>query len=233
MDKKKLIILAVIFALIGCFIYFDLSQFLSLDYFKSQQNAFSDYYQANPVYSAGIFFAIYIIVTALSFPGALILTLAGGAIFGLVQGLVLVSFASTIGATIAFFVSRTLLRDVVQKKFADSLISINKGIEKEGAFYLFGLRLVPLFPFFVINLVMGLTPIKTRQYFLVSQLGMLPGTLVYVYAGTQIAQIDSLSGILSPGLLFAFVLLGIFPLLAKKIMTKLQARKEYADNKPK
>jgi len=234
MNKKKLLILAIIFALIGCFIYFDLSHFLNLDYFKSQQDAFANFYQANPFYSAGIFIAIYIIVTALSFPGAAILTLAGGAIFGLAEGLVWVSFASTIGATIAFLVSRTLLRDVVQKKFADSLKSINEGIKKEGAFYLFGLRLVPLFPFFVINLVMGLTPIKTRQFFFVSQLGMLPGTLVYVYAGTQLGQIDSLTGILSPGLLFAFILLGIFPLIAKKIMTKLQARKVYTGfNKPK
>ena len=234
MNKKKILILAIIFVFLGCFIYFDLSQYLSLDYFKSQQSAFENFYLEHPFYSAGIFIAIYITATALSFPGASILTLVAGAIFGLLEGLIWVSFASTIGATIAFLVSRTLLRDVVQKKFADSLKSINKGIEKEGAFYLFGLRLVPLFPFFVINLVMGLTPIKTKQYFLVSQLGMLPGTLVYVYAGTQIGQINSLAGILSPGLIFAFVLLGIFPLVAKKVMAKLQARKVYASfNKPK
>ncbi|KZY87325.1 pyridine nucleotide-disulfide oxidoreductase, partial [Oleiphilus sp. HI0069] len=157
------------------------------------------------------------------------MTLAGGAIFGLLQGTILVSFASTIGATLAFLVSRTLLKESVQKKFADSLKSINAGIEKEGAFYLFGLRLVPLFPFFVINLVMGLTPIKTRQFFLISQLGMLPGTLVYVYTGTQLGQIDSLSGILSPGLLFAFALLGLFPILAKKLMESIQAKKVFAN----
>lgn len=234
MDKKKLVILTVILALIGSFIYFDLSQYLSLDYFKSQQDAFAHYYQENPFYSAGIFIAIYITATALSFPGASILTLVGGAIFGLVEGLIWVSFASTIGATLAFLVSRTLLRDVVQKKFSDSLKSINAGVEKEGAFYLFGLRLVPLFPFVVINLVMGLTPIKTRQFFFISQLGMLPGTFVYVYAGTQLGQIESLAGILSPGLIFAFVLLGVFPILAKKMMARLQAKKVYAGvNKPK
>jgi len=234
MNNKKLLLIAVIFALIGSFIFFDLSQFLSLDYFKSQQEAISQYYLDNPYYSAGIFIGIYIVATALSLPGAAVLTLVGGAIFGLVEGTIWVSIASTVGATLAFLVSRILLRDFVQNKFSDSLKSINKGIEKEGAFYLFGLRLVPLFPFFVINLVMGLTPIKTIQYFFVSQLGMLPGTLVFVYAGTQLGQIDSLAGILSPGLIFAFVLLGIFPILAKKLMESLQARKVFAAyDKPK
>jgi len=229
MDNKKKLLLLALFVLIGSFFYFDLAHYLSLDYFKSQQQAIIQFYQTNPYYSAAIFMGIYILVTALSLPGAAVMTLAGGAIFGLVEGTIWVSFASTIGATLAFLVSRTLLRESVQKKFADSLKSINAGIEKEGAFYLFGLRLVPLFPFFVINLVMGLTPIKTRQFFFVSQIGMLPGTAVYVYAGTQLGQIESLAGILSPGLIFAFALLGIFPIMAKKFMEKLQARKVFAD----
>ncbi|KZY34239.1 pyridine nucleotide-disulfide oxidoreductase [Oleiphilus sp. HI0072] len=229
MDKKKRLLIVALVILIGCFFFFDLAQYLSLDYFKSQQQAISDFHSQNAILSAGIFVMIYIAVTALSFPGAAVMTLAGGAIFGLLQGTILVSFASTIGATLAFLVSRTLLKESVQKKFADSLKSINAGIEKEGAFYLFGLRLVPLFPFFVINLVMGLTPIKTRQFFLISQLGMLPGTLVYVYTGTQLGQIDSLSGILSPGLLFAFALLGLFPILAKKLMESIQAKKVFAN----
>ncbi|KZZ59339.1 FAD-dependent oxidoreductase, partial [Oleiphilus sp. HI0123] len=229
MDKKKRLLIVALVILIGCFFFFDLAQYLSLDYFKSQQQAISDFHSQNAILSAGIFVMIYIAVTALSLPGAAVMTLAGGAIFGLLQGTILVSFASTIGATLAFLVSRTLLKESVQKKFADSLKSINAGIEKEGAFYLFGLRLVPLFPFFVINLVMGLTPIKTRQFFLISQLGMLPGTLVYVYTGTQLGQIDSLSGILSPGLLFAFALLGLFPILAKKLMESIQAKKVFAN----
>ena len=233
MDKKKRFLLIAIAVLIACFFIFDLGQYLSLDYFKSQQEAISNFYQDNPYLSAGIFVSVYIAVTALSLPGAAVMTLAGGAVFGLLEGTVLVSFASTIGATLAFLVSRTLLRESVQARFADSLKSINAGIEKEGSFYLFGLRLVPLFPFFVINLVMGLTPIRTGQFFIISQLGMLPGTLVYVYAGTQLGQISSLSGILSPGLLFAFALLGIFPIIAKKFMESLQAKKVYAGiNKP-
>lgn len=225
MDRKKILLLLILAGLIGSFFYFNLGQYLSLDYFKSQRDVISGFYAANPLKSAAIFIAAYILVTALSLPGAAVMTLVGGAVFGLVQGTIWVSFASTIGATLAFLVSRVLLRDLVQNKFADSLKSINEGIKKEGAFYLFGLRLVPIFPFFVINLVLGLTPIKTRQFFLVSQLGMLPGTLVFVYAGTQLGQIDSLAGILSPGLLFAFILLAAFPFIAKKLMAVLHAKK--------
>jgi uncharacterized membrane protein YdjX (TVP38/TMEM64 family)/thioredoxin reductase len=175
-----------------------------------------------------LFFVAYVAVTGLSLPGAAVMTLAGGAIFGLFWGLLLVSFASSLGATLAFLASRFLLRDWVQKRFGDRMRAINAGIAKEGGFYLFTLRLVPLFPFFVINLVMGLTPLKTRTFYWVSQLGMLAGTLVYVNAGTQLARIDSLAGILSPALLGSFVLLGIFPLLAKKIVDALAARKVYA-----
>ncbi|MEN8177600.1 MAG: VTT domain-containing protein, partial [Pseudomonadota bacterium] len=168
-----------------------------------------------------------IVVTALSLPGATIMTLAGGAIFGLLWGALIVSFASTIGATLAFLVSRFLLRDWVQARFGDKLQAVDEGVKKDGALYLFSLRLVPLFPFFVINLVMALTPMKARTFYWVSQIGMLAGTLVYVNAGTQLAQIESLKGILSPGLLVSFALLGLFPLFAKNVMEWVKVRKVY------
>ncbi len=228
MKSGKLVVVVVILALVVAFFAFDLGRFLSLDYFRSQQAAIEAYFNANPVQTGAIFFGIYVAVTALSFPGAAILTLVAGAIFGLLWGTVIVSFASSIGATLAFLASRFLLKDWVQAKFGDKLKAINAGVEKEGAFYLFALRLVPAFPFFVINLVMGLTPIRTRTFYWVSQLGMFAGTVVYVYTGTQLAQITSLKGILSPGLLLAFVLLGLFPLIAKKIVETLKARKVYA-----
>jgi pyruvate/2-oxoglutarate dehydrogenase complex dihydrolipoamide dehydrogenase (E3) component/uncharacterized membrane protein YdjX (TVP38/TMEM64 family) len=206
----------------------DLGRFFTLDYFKSQHATISAYYEVHRVKTAAIFFLVYIAVTGLSLPGAAIMTLVAGAIFGLLWGTVIVSFASSIGATLAFLASRFLFRDAIQKKFGDKLAAFNRGFEKEGAFYLFALRLVPAFPFFVINLVMGLTPIKTRTFYWVSQLGMLLGTVVYVNAGTQLARIESLKGILSPGLLLSFVLLGIFPLIAKKIVDTVKARKVYA-----
>jgi uncharacterized membrane protein YdjX (TVP38/TMEM64 family) len=173
--------------------------------------------------------AVYIVATSLSLPGAAVLTLAGGALFGLLVGTVVVSFASTIGATLACFVSRFILQNWVQNRFGHRLASVNQGIEQEGAFYLFTLRLVPLFPFWMINLVMGLTRMKLRTFFWVSQVGMLPGTLVYVNAGQELGRIDSLGGILSPGLILSFVLLGVFPLATKKIMAWYRARQ----NKPK
>ncbi|PID42892.1 MAG: pyridine nucleotide-disulfide oxidoreductase [Proteobacteria bacterium] len=225
MNPKKKILTGVIAALIATFFILDLGQYLSLDYLGQQKEALGEYQEHNPGRSAFFYMLIYIAVTALSLPGATVMTLAGGAIFGLGQGLLLVSFASTIGATLAFLISRTLLKESVQNRFGDSLESINKGMAKEGAFYLFGLRLVPLFPFFVINLVMGLTSIRAGTFFLVSQAGMLPGTLVYVNAGTQLASIDSVSGILSPGLLISFALLGLFPIVAKKALAWFQARK--------
>ncbi len=224
----KIIIFTVIVLLIAGFFIFDLGQYLTLSYLKSQQQVFNSYYQSNRFSTLLIYFIIYILVTALSLPGAAVMTLAGGALFGLWTAVIVVSFASSIGATLAFLVSRFLLRDWVQKKFGDKLQAINDGIEKEGAFYLFSLRLVPLFPFFVINLVMGLTPLKTSLYYLVSQVGMLAGTFVYVNAGTQIGQLESAGGILSPGLLISFALLGVFPLLAKRLLAVFQARKVFA-----
>jgi pyruvate/2-oxoglutarate dehydrogenase complex dihydrolipoamide dehydrogenase (E3) component/uncharacterized membrane protein YdjX (TVP38/TMEM64 family) len=228
MKTGKVLVAVAIVALVAAFFALDLGRFLSLDYFKGQQAAIEAAFHANPVAAGAIYFAAYVAVTALSFPGAAILTLVGGAIFGLAWGVVLVSFASSIGATLAFLASRFLLKDWVQARFGDKLGAINAGVEKEGAFYLFALRLVPAFPFFVINLVMGLTPIATRTFYWVSQLGMFAGTVVYVYAGTQLAQITSLKGILSPGLLAAFVLLGVFPLVARRIVGGLKARKVYA-----
>jgi pyruvate/2-oxoglutarate dehydrogenase complex dihydrolipoamide dehydrogenase (E3) component/uncharacterized membrane protein YdjX (TVP38/TMEM64 family) len=224
----KIILLLIIAALVACFFIFDLGQYLTLSYLKSQQQIFNNYYQDNRFSTLLIYFIVYIVVTALSLPGATVMTLAGGALFGLWTALIVVSFASSIGATLAFLASRFLLRDWVQEKFGDKLKAINEGIEKEGAFYLFSLRLVPLFPFFMINLVMGLTPLKTRQYYIVSQIGMLAGTIVYVNAGTQLGQLESAAGILSPGLLISFVLLGVFPLLAKRFLAIFQARKVYS-----
>lgn len=221
--------LVVIVALIVAFFAFDLGQYLTLDFFKSKQADIGAYYAANPGQTALVFFLIYVAVTGLSLPGAAIMTLAAGAIFGLLWGTVIVSFASTIGATIAFLVSRFLLRDLVQRRFGKSLKAVDRGIEKDGAFYLFTLRLVPAFPFFVINLVMGLTPIRTVTFFVVSQIGMFAGTVVYVNAGTQLAQIESLKGILSPGLIASFTLLGIFPLIAKKAVDIVKAQKVLKD----
>ena len=228
MNARKLLLTVAIAALIGAFFIFDLERFFSLDYVKSQQAAIDAYRAAQPALTAGIFFAVYVAVTGLSLPGAAIMTLAAGAIFGVLWGTVIVSFASTLGATLAFLVSRFVLRDGVQEKFGDKLQAINAGMEKEGGFYLFTLRLIPIFPFFVINLVMGLTAIRTGTFYWVSQIGMLAGTLVYVNAGTQLAQIDSLKGILSPELLASFALLGIFPLIAKKIVAVVKARRIYA-----
>ncbi len=228
MNSRKLLLLLVIASLASAFFALDLGRFFSLDYFKSQQAAIEAYRAAHPGLTAGIFFAVYVAVTGLSLPGAAILTLAGGAIFGLLWGAVIVSFASTLGATLAFLVARFALRDWVQSQFGVRLKAINAGIEKEGGFYLFTLRLIPIFPFFVVNLVMGLTPIRAWTFYWVSQIGMLAGTLVYVNAGTQVARIDSLRGILSPGLLISFALLGVFPLIAQKIVSAVKARRVYA-----
>jgi pyruvate/2-oxoglutarate dehydrogenase complex dihydrolipoamide dehydrogenase (E3) component/uncharacterized membrane protein YdjX (TVP38/TMEM64 family) len=218
----------LVVVLVAAYFVFDLGQYFSLGYLKSRQAEIDAYYGSNPLQTVAVFFLIYVAVTGLSLPGATIMTLAAGAIFGLLWGTIMVSFASSIGATLAFLVSRFLLRDSVQAKFGDKLKAINAGIDKDGAFYLFTLRLVPAFPFFVINLAMGLTSLKTRTFYWVSQLGMFAGTLVYVNAGTQIARIESAAGILSPALIASFTLLGLFPLIAKKIVAMVKARKVYA-----
>ena len=228
MSRNRLVLVAAVVALVVVYFVFDLGRFFSLEYVKQRQADFSALYGEHPWAVTGAFFALYVAVTGLSLPGAAILTLVAGAIFGLLAGTVIVSFASSIGATLAFLVSRYVLRDSIQAKFGARLVDINKGIEKDGAFYLFTLRLVPLIPFFVINLVMGLTRMKTGVFYLASQIGMLAGTIVYVNAGTQLARIESLRGILSPGLLGSFILLGLFPLIAKKIVDLIQGRKVYA-----
>ena len=230
----RALLLGALALLIGAFFAFDLGQYLSLSALQAQRGELLAWRDAQPLLASLIYFAAYVVATALSLPGAAILTLAGGAVFGLWWGLLLVSFASTLGATGAFLVARYLARDGIQARYGARLKAINAGIEKEGAFYLFTLRLVPIFPFFLINLLLGLTKMRATTFFWVSQLGMLPGTFVYVNAGTQIAQLKSLGGILSPGLIGAFVLLGVFPLIAKKIVDLFKARKVYAGwKKPK
>jgi pyruvate/2-oxoglutarate dehydrogenase complex dihydrolipoamide dehydrogenase (E3) component/uncharacterized membrane protein YdjX (TVP38/TMEM64 family) len=228
MSRKKLVLVVVLLALVVAFFTLDLGRFLSLEYIKQRQADFAALYAERPLPFIAGFLLIYIVSVALSVPGATVLTLAAGAFFGLLAGTVIVSFASSIGATLAFLAARYVLRDSVQARFGARLGEIDKGIEKDGAFYLFTLRLVPLVPFFVINLLMGLTRMKAWTFYWVSQLGMLAGTVVYVNAGTQLARIDSLRGILSPGLIGSFVLLGIFPLIAKKIVEGIQRRKVYA-----
>lgn len=216
--NTRIVLLVAMLSAIAIFFYVDGQQFLSVATLKAQQTRLTEFYNAHQVQALAGYALLYIIVTALSLPGATILTLAGGAIFGLFWGTVIVSFASTIGASLAFLSARFLLRDWVQARFAEQLTTINEGIERDGEYYLFTLRLVPLFPFFMINLLMGLTTLKTRTFYGVSQIGMLAGTLVYVNAGTQLGKLESLSGILSPLLVGSFVLLGLFPLLAKKII---------------
>ncbi len=231
---KKLIVLIIMATLALGFFYFDLDQLLTLEGLKGGLAQFESWRSAQPVLVGGGFLLLYVAVTALSLPGAAVMTLAAGALFGLMWGTIIVSFASSIGATLAFLVSRYLLHSSVQHRFGDRLKPINEGISKDGAFYLLTLRLVPVFPFFLINLLMGLTPIKATTFYWVSQLGMLAGTLVYVNAGTQLAQLDSLSGILSPSLLLSFALLGMFPLIAKKVLAVIKAKRVYAKyQKPK
>ena len=222
--RNRIIIACLIIVGIVLFRYFELGQYLTLDYIKASQEKFQALYQTHRFLVVAAYMVIYIAVTGLSLPGAAVLTLAGGGLFGLVVGTVAISFASTIGATLACFVSRFLLRDWVQNKFGDKLITINAGIEKEGAFYLFSLRLVPIFPFFVINLLMGLTRMRLFTFYWVSQIGMLAGTVVYVNAGKELAKIESLSGIVSPGVLASFIVLGLFPITVKKLLALYKKR---------
>jgi uncharacterized membrane protein YdjX (TVP38/TMEM64 family) len=215
--KKAALALGLIGAIAAYFV-FDLGQYLSLENFKASQADIVAAKDANPaLYIAG-FFLLYVAVTGLSIPGAAIMTLVAGALFGVVLGTLIVSFASTMGATLAFLSSRYVLRDWVQGKFGERLRAVDDGLEKDGAFYLFTLRLIPVFPFFVINLLMGLTRIKTGTFFWVSQIGMLPATIVFVNAGTQISRIDSTAGLLSPTLIASFVALALFPWAAKAIV---------------
>lgn len=219
--NKKLLVGVLLVGLI-IFLGINFGQYLTLDNAKAQQAALGEFISDHFAVAALSYFVAYVAITAFSIPGAAVVTLLGAALFGFWTSLILVSFASTIGATLAFLSSRYLLRDWVQSKFSDKMTTINQGVERDGAFYLFSLRLIPVFPFFLINLLMGLTPISVLRFYLVSQLGMLPGTAVYLNAGTQLAQIDSLSGIVSPAVLASFVLLGLFPIVVKWIMVKLR-----------
>jgi pyruvate/2-oxoglutarate dehydrogenase complex dihydrolipoamide dehydrogenase (E3) component/uncharacterized membrane protein YdjX (TVP38/TMEM64 family) len=227
-NLKSIALLAAAALGVGAFFALGGQRWLTLDGLKAGLDQFLAWKDASPVLLGLAFGAVYVLVTALSLPGAVIMTLAAGAVFGLFWGTVIASFASTLGATLAFWSARYLLRDWVQARFGDRLKPINEGMARDGAFYLFTLRLVPVFPFFLINLVMGLMPIRTLTFYGVSQLGMLAGTLVYVNAGTQLAQITSLSGIVSPGVLLSFVLLGVFPLVAKAVLGWLARRRVYA-----
>ena len=216
MKANKIFLILIIIALIAGFFIFDIGQYVNLEFLKARQADIENYYVEHPLNTILIFFFTYVLFTGLSLPAASILTLTGGAIFGLLVGIILVSFASTLGATFAFLASRFLFKDFVQQRFRDKLEVINQGIVKDGAFYLFTMRLVPVFPFFIVNIVMGLTPIRTLTYAMVSQIGMLAPTIVFVNAGTQLAKINEVSDILSFPLIASFVLLGIFPLIAKK-----------------
>lgn len=219
---KKAILVLVLLGAIFAYFLFDLGQILSLENFKASQADIVAAKDANPtLYIAG-FFILYVAVTGLSIPGAAIMTLIAGALFGVVVGTIIVSFASTLGATLAFLSARFVLREWVQGKFGQRLRAIDEGLEKDGAFYLFTLRLIPVFPFFVINLLMGLTRIKTGTFFWVSQLGMLPATIVFVNAGTQISRIESTAGLLSPMLIASFVALALFPWVAKGLVALVQ-----------
>ncbi|GGP85902.1 FAD-dependent oxidoreductase [Shewanella ulleungensis] len=226
---KKIVLLIIAATLVGLFFHFNLNQLLTLDGLKGSMEQFSQLRQESPVLVIGGFFALYVAVTALSLPGAAILTIASGALFGIVEGLIIASFASSIGATLAFLVSRYLLRDSIKQRFPERLAAIDAGIEKEGGFYLFTLRLVPIFPFFLINMLMGVTAFKSWTFYWVSQVGMFLGTFVYVNAGTQLAQIDSLSNILSFNLIVSFALLGLFPLIAKAIVNMIKKRRVYSN----
>lgn len=234
MNLKRGLLLVTIVMLIAAFFIFDIGQYLTLDSLKAHQQDLAEYIQSNWLQAFVIYFVIYVAATALSLPGAIILTLGAGALFGLGFGLLLASFASTIGATLAFLVSRFLLRDWVKATFSERIKAIDKGVEKDGPFYLLSLRLVPIFPFFVINLVMGVTSIKTVTYYFVSQIGMLIGTAVYVNAGTQLAEIEAVSDIVSRDLILSFVLLGIFPIIAKLIINFIKQKRVYKGwQKPK
>lgn len=228
MTKTQIALLASLVLLVIAFFALGLDQYFDLAYLKSQQARIAAYREAHPFWTAWLFFGLYVALTGLSLPVAGIMTLAAGAVFGLLWGTVIVSLASTLGATIAFLASRFLFRRALEARYAGRLQTVNAGIERDGYLYLFTLRLIPIFPFFVINLVMGLTHMRTVTFFFVSQLGMLAGTIVYVNAGTQLARIHSPGDILSPQLLFSFALLGLFPLLAKKTVDFIRRRRGQA-----
>jgi uncharacterized membrane protein YdjX (TVP38/TMEM64 family) len=222
---KRLIVLAVVVLAIAAFFALGLGQYLSLEYLQASRERAVEQVAAAPLLSSCVFFAVYVLVTGLSLPGAAVMTIAAGAIFGVLWGVALVSFASALGATVAFLISRTLLGEWVERRFGKYLEPINRGLERDGNFYLFSLRMVPVFPFFVVNLLMGLTRIGVLPFYAISQVGMLAGTFVFVFAGTQLAGIHKLGDVLSPGLIVALTLLGLFPLIAKKLIEFVAKRR--------
>lgn len=222
---NRVILAGGLAVLIGLFFLLDLDRFLTLASVRQSLDGLRAIQAAHPVLALGAFMLAYVLMAALSLPGATVMGLAGGAIFGFWTGTIAVSFASTVGATLAFLLSRYLFRDMVRRRFGARLDPIDDGVRREGAWYLFGLRLIPAFPFFLVNLAMGLTAMPARTFYWVSQLGMLGGTMVFVNAGRELARLDSLAGILSPSLLLAFALLGLFPVIAKKVVEGLRARK--------
>jgi uncharacterized membrane protein YdjX (TVP38/TMEM64 family) len=222
--KTKIILVCAIAALIAAFFFYDLGQYLNLEYLKLKKDSLNAFYQEKPVLISAVFFVVYVLVAAFALPAALLLTVAAGAVLGFWNGLFIVSFASSIGATIAFLLTRYLFHDVIQAKFGDRLSAVNSGIEREGALYVFGLRLVPLFPFVMVNSLLGLTKLKTWTFYWASQIGMLAGTAVFVNAGTQLADIESLGDILSLKFALSFALLGVFPILAKYLLNLIKPR---------
>ncbi|NND35765.1 MAG: TVP38/TMEM64 family protein, partial [Gammaproteobacteria bacterium] len=225
MNRNRLILLLLVVALIAAWFVLGLDRYLSFDAIKSQKQGLEEFVTENTALAIGAYFLAYVFVTALSIPGAAVMTLLGGALFGVVTGTIVVSFASTVGATLAFLFSRFLFRQAVERRFAGTVDRLNEGIRKDGPYYLFTLRLVPIFPFFAINLAMGLTRLRATTFAWVSQLGMLPGTIVYVNAGTQLGRIDDPGDIVSPAILGSFALLGLFPLVARKLTDLMTARK--------
>jgi uncharacterized membrane protein YdjX (TVP38/TMEM64 family) len=230
MKLKKILILIIIVGLIAAVKIFHLDEYLTLSYLKGSLDSLKSLYKNHMLTVITGYFLIYVITTSLSLPGASPLGIAGGALFGFWTATIVVSFASTIGATLACLVSRYLLRDWIQSRFGDRIAKVNDGIEKEGAFYLFTLRLIPAFPFWMINLAMGLTKMSLFKFYWVSQIGMLPGTMVFVNAGKELSKIDSLKGILSPGLIISFALIGIFPIVVKKLLVLYRFRKGKSTN---
>ncbi len=222
---KKAFLLFLLAAAPGAFYLFRLDRFASLEAIKENQAALAALAKSHPLAAGSLFFAIYVAVTATSLPGASLLTLAAGSLFGLLEGTALVSFASSAGATLAFLSSRYLLREAVRRRLGERLAEVSAGVERDGAFYLLSLRLVPLVPFFVVNLLMGLTTMKTRTFYWVSQAGMLLGTLVFVNAGTQLARVESIGGLLTPRLFASFALLGLFPVAAGWVVASLRTRR--------
>ena len=224
MPKSKLLVLVIIALAVAAFLIYGPRQYLSLEYVQSQLNEIAEYRDLHPVKSVLIYATIYILVTAASIPGALVLTLTGGAIFGFYLGSLVVVVSATIGATIAFLLARYLLDDMVKNKMSERLVKIRENFHKEGALYLFSMRLVPVIPFFAINLLMGLTSIKTSSYALASLIGMAPGTMAFVNAGTQLAKLDSIKGLLSPALIASFIVLAVFPYVAKFVLKFIRNR---------